>query len=353
LEEEYVQEFLYSHPCAPEAVARTVAAGLGGGLYYLWPMVRVPLEAARLVAVHNRWLAAHLSELYPDSPVTTIRMGVPDPLPLASKPPAEIRRRHRIPEDALLCVAVGQVTAEKGLTRVLMALSTMERSVAPVHLLCVGASGSDFDLLARARDVGAGDRVHLTGYVPDDALPSYLAAADLCLCLRWPTSRETSASWLRCVAAGRPTVITNLLHTIDLPTIDLRTMTVFPDPAADPIAIGVDLVDDLDMLRVTFRRIGADTALRRRIGEAARRYWESNASLEVMVADYADALERARSLQPRDPGVGRPAHLSANGTEKARRLVEAAGLADAARSRLDEVFDRAPRHEATADGERP
>ena len=38
------------------------------------------------------------------------------------------------------------------------------------------------------------------------------AAADICACLRWPTNRETSASWLRCLAAGRPTIVTDLAH---------------------------------------------------------------------------------------------------------------------------------------------
>ena len=40
----------------------------------------------------------------------------------------------------------------------------------------------------------------------DEDVSSHLAAADACLCLRWPTAGESSASWLRCLAARRATV---------------------------------------------------------------------------------------------------------------------------------------------------
>ena len=80
--------------------------------------------------------------------------------------------------------------------------------------------------MAAGERAGLADRVTVTGYVDDDALPEYLAAVDVCLNLRWPTGRETSAAWLRCLAAGKPTIITDLAHTADVPSLDLRTMTV-------------------------------------------------------------------------------------------------------------------------------
>ncbi len=56
--------------------------------------------------------------------------------------------------------------------------------------------------------------------------PAYLAASDVVLSLRWPSARETSASWLRAIAAGRPTVVTDLAQQADLPTLDPRSWTV-------------------------------------------------------------------------------------------------------------------------------
>ena len=49
-----------------------------------------------------------------------------------------------------------------------------------------------------------------------------LQAADICACLRWPTNGETSASWLRAMAAGRATIITDLAHQPEVPVVDPR-----------------------------------------------------------------------------------------------------------------------------------
>jgi glycosyltransferase involved in cell wall biosynthesis len=209
-----------------------------------------------------------------------------------------------------------------------------------VHILCVGETADYYDLPEQAGQLGVADRLHVSGYVRDDELPSYLAAADVCLCLRWPTARETSASWLRCVAAGKPTVVNDLVHTADVPTLDLRSMAVRAPAGADPIAIGIDMLDDLNMLRLALRHMADDAGLRQRIGQAARRYWEAEATVDAMTRDYEEALALVPELPDPVRRPARPAHLAVSGTEKAFRLVAEAGLADAAGARLAEIFDR-------------
>jgi glycosyltransferase involved in cell wall biosynthesis len=327
-DDDYVDEFVYNHPDAHPGLTDLVIAGLGGSLYYLWPMLRVPVEAARLVAVHNRWLATRLLEAFPTARVTVIRMGVPDPLTSVAVVAPEIRRRHGVPEDAVVFAAFGRVTPAKGLTRVLTALAQLGDAASRAHLLCVGDTTASHDIMAIARQVGLADRVHVTGYVSDDDLPSYLAAADACLCLRWPTARETSGSWLRCLAAGKPTVVSDLAHTTDVPTLDVRSMTVdsTTDRGSDPVAVRIDLVDDISMLRRAMRRMTEDGGLRARIGDAARRYWQEHATVDVMARDYDAALTLAASAPVPPRPAGWPAHLAADGTEKARRIAASMGV---------------------------
>ncbi len=83
-----------------------------------------------------------------------------------------------------------------------------------------------YDLQAEAERLALSGRVTFSGYLADEDIDDYLAASDVCLCLRWPTSRETSASWLRCLAAGKPTISTDLVHTVDIPTLDPRNWSV-------------------------------------------------------------------------------------------------------------------------------
>jgi hypothetical protein len=75
--DEYRDEFRYDHPDVNAEVTQYAVEGLGGPIYYLWPMLRVVMDTARAVAVHSPWTAADLREAFPHTPIETIRMGVP------------------------------------------------------------------------------------------------------------------------------------------------------------------------------------------------------------------------------------------------------------------------------------
>jgi hypothetical protein len=167
-----------------------------------------------------------------------------------------------------------------------------------------------------------------TGYVPDEALPDYLNAVDVCLNLRWPTGRETSAAWLRCAAAAKPTVVTDLVHTADVPGLDLRSMKVAcTRPGAhEPVCVPVDLSDEVNTLRLALRRLADDAGLRARLGGAARRFWEAEGTMALMAGDYETLLEAARSAADPVLPAGWPAHLRADGTATARALAAHVGV---------------------------
>jgi glycosyltransferase involved in cell wall biosynthesis len=328
-EADFRAEFTYSHPDASPLLADLVIAGLGGTLCYFWPMVHVPIQAARITAVHSAVLARDLAGQFPGLDIRHVHMGVPDPLASQAAPAGEVRRRHGIPDGAVVFGSFGRVTPEKGLTAVLRALAQVAGSLPAIRLLIVGEAAGYFDLMAQARELGIADRVIETGYVADAALPEYLSAVDVCLNLRWPTGRETSAAWLRCVAAGKPTVVTDLVHTTDVPALDLRSMAVAcagPGPA-EAVSVFVELVDEANMLRLALRRLTEDAGLRAALGRAARRFWQDRGTIERMAAEYQDLLAAARDAGDPVLPAGWPAHLRADGSATARALLAQAGVA--------------------------
>jgi glycosyltransferase involved in cell wall biosynthesis len=331
--DDYRAEFRFDHPEAPPELPEIVIAGLGqflSTLYYQWPMLRLPVEAARVVAVHNAYLQQELATQFPSSVFRHIRQGSPDVTTAALASPADVRARHRIPQNAVVFAAFGRVTPEKRLTAVLQALSEISRRVPYAHLLCVGDTMSGFDLVAEARQMGQAERITVTGYVPDSQLPEYLAAADVCLCLRWPTGRETSGAWIRCLAAGKATVVTNLAHTADVPCLDPRSWQLAGSTGRgggerQPIGVMIDLLDEVNMLAMALQRLAQVPDLRTALGAAARQYWANNATLEIMAGDYETALE----LTARAPSPARtawPPHVTNDGGMLARQIAERMGV---------------------------
>src|SRR5262245_33121709 len=94
--DDYRREFHYDHPDAPADFVEYAVEGLGGTIYYCWSMLRVVMETARTVAVHNERVAADLRAEFPGVPIETLRMGVPRAT-VSPDARTRMRRQHAIP----------------------------------------------------------------------------------------------------------------------------------------------------------------------------------------------------------------------------------------------------------------
>jgi glycosyltransferase involved in cell wall biosynthesis len=329
--DDYQAEFKANHPDAPPRIADAVADGFGESLYQHWPLIRLVLQASRLTVVHNGKLMEDLAARYRDVALDAIRMGVSDPL-VAAANGQTIRPRYAIPEHAVLVAAFGGITPEKRIGPLIQAFSAVSQRQPSLHLMLVGAEHEHYDVRDAVRRWNITDRVHITGYVADADLPAYLAAADACACLRWPTNRETSASWLRCLAAGRPTIVTDLLHTSEVPALDPTGWMPRAGTSAEPVAVSIDILDEPHSLQLALDGLADDDALRQRLGRAARAWWETHHRLDRMADDYDRVIARAQSLAVPRPAM--PPHLTADGSDVARKLVETFGVSVRAASLL-------------------
>lgn len=325
--DDYLAEVRVTHPEAPADLGHLIAAGLGGSLFAFWPLVRLVIDAARLTVVHNQRLADDLRQRHPGAAITAIEMGVRDLTPvLPAEAAVRVRTRHGIPADAILVAAFGGITPEKRIPELLRAADRLAASHPQLHVMLIGAAPEHFDVAGAIGEHPIGTRVHRTGFVPDEELGDCLAATDICACLRWPSNRETSASWLRCLCAGKATIVTDLTHMANVPTLDPRNWRVLDAGAAGrraPIAVSIDILDEDHMLQLALKRLIADRALRVSLGRRAREWWEANHRLDTM----ADAYDRVLGLAQQRPAppMTLPAHLRDDGTSRARELLAGVG----------------------------
>ena len=320
--DDYIAEVQANHPDAPPDLAYLVLSRLGDKMYQHWPMVRLVIDSARTTLVHNAWVAADLQQKHPGANIRATDMGVADPLdspPEGQSVPA-IRARHNIPDGAIVVAAFGGVTPEKRIAQIIRAIGANSDRHPHVHLMLVGSAAAHYDVQQDAAASGIAERVHITGYVPDEELPAYLLAADVCACLRWPTNRETSASWLRCLAAGRATLITELAHLGGVPTLDPRGWRLM-DTARDrrePVAVSIDPLDETHSLELALDRLVVDRHLRERLGHAARDWWHAHHQLDAMADAYVEIIASAIATSAPSPRL--PGHLVTDGSGRLRSL---------------------------------
>jgi glycosyltransferase involved in cell wall biosynthesis len=235
---------------------------------------------------------------------------------------AERRRVERgrlgLREDHVAFGVFGALTADKRLPEILRAFATTRARRDKVRLVLAGTPSPALDGRALASTLGIAESTTIVPAPNDDRFDDLIEAVDVCLNLRWPTALETSGPWLRALAAGRATVITDLAHQAHLPSLDPRTWELHA-PArpgaskADAIAVAVDLRDEEHSLRMAMHRLADDAALRDALGRAGRRHWEAEHTVDRMVDDYERVLARAAALPapaPELPTALRPDYLA-------------------------------------------
>ncbi len=322
--DDYRAEFASNHPEANADIAELAVAGFDTHLLYDWPMTRLVARASRLVAVHSPVLADQLIASIPDARVTAIHLGHGVPLSTADVSAAGLRarERHGISADAVVFGCYGGLSPDKRLPQILAAFAATRPYVPAAHLLLAGAVPEHYDLRDDIERYGLGGDVTLTGYLPtDEAFTENIAACDVALNLRWPTAREMSGPWLRCLAAGKPTVIVDLAHLANVPTLDPRTWQPNAGSAssAAPCAVAIDILDEDHSLRLAMRRLGTDPLLRATLGRTAVSYWQREHSVDRMVADYRNLIEDA--VRRPVPRVSLPPHLLDEGRGTLDRLM--------------------------------
>ena len=319
--DDYRAEFQFDHPDAVRDFTEFAVEGLSGPIYSFWSMLRVVMVTARTVAVHNSRVAADLRLEYPSARIETLRMGVGASPSGSSDAAARIRGQLSIPDGATVFAAFGKMTAEKRIGQVLRAFRKLVASGIDAYLLLIGDAS---EYAALDRDPSALDRVRVTGHVADGDIAAYLAASDICLCLRWPTALETSAAWLHCLAAQRATVISDLAHLADVPALDPRTWRSAHSPD-QPVAVAIDLLDEDRSLTLTMQRLARDRALRDELARRGHEYWSRHHTIELMAEDYRRLIP-AVIESPAPLPAALPAHITDNYSEAGRRIARRFGV---------------------------
>ncbi|OAN37084.1 glycosyl transferase family 1 [Chloroflexus islandicus] len=168
----------------------------------------------------------------------------------------QLRARHGLPERFVLYV--GTLEPRKNLTTLLEAFALVSQSVPDVPLLIGGGKGWMYEpIFARLEQLNLRDRVKFAGYIPEEELPLWYAAATVFV---FPSIYEGfGMPPLEAMACGTPVITSN---TSSLPEVvgDAGLMVAPTDPIALAEAIRRVLVDA--DLRAELRQRGLARARR-------------------------------------------------------------------------------------------
>jgi len=271
-------ELEYAYPAQGSRLFAAQLGTVGDLLPYAYPLFRIPVEASRLVAVHNRFMADAVREEVPGVPVECVPMPV-GRVAVDTRAVGELRARLGFDADQLVVGVFGLLTPEKRPLVVARALARAASAHPELRLLLVGPVPDRARLESELERLGVRARTVLTGRIPLPELAAHIEVADVVAHLRYPTARETSAALLRVLAQGRPTIVSDLEQQADLPA---------------EAVLRVDLADEEAGLGAALQRLAEDASLRRELGRAAADFASRKHAPEKVAAAWQGAFERAR-----------------------------------------------------------
>jgi len=280
--ERYRNEVAYSYPSAGDRLPFAHLNTTGTLLPYAYPLFRLPVEAARVVAVHNAFMAEAVREEVPEAAVVRIPMAAQAAL-VPRDGVLALRDRLGLGADDFVVGSFGLITAEKQIETLARAVARAAVHLPRVRLLLVGEAKDPSALRVTLGRLGVAERTVVAGRVPLWTLPAHMEAADLVVNLRYPTARETSAALLRLLAQGRPTVVSDLEHLSDLP---------------HDVVVRASLTDEEGDVTRAILRLAGSTSGRSRLSVAARRFMAREHSRPRMREGYEAALALTREAEP-------------------------------------------------------
>ena len=329
----YHAEFHYDHPNANPDIPELGIAKLLGATSELWPMRRVVVESSRLLVAQNGWVAETLKNEASHDRIEVIEPGAPEIAP-SPETRERIRSRHGIAGDAVVFAMVGPLTPERRVDPVWSAIELLRQDVPPVHLLMCGEADDPHPYTARHLDITG----HVTWISGSDAsdFSAVLSAADVSVCLGWPSGLPAVLSFVESLAAAKPAIVTDLADRVDIPALDPHDWHLRPlaraddgptDLRSEAACVSIDILDEHHSLPLAMSRLARDPALRKTLGHGARALWQRRFSFDRLVRDFETIIPKALDV-PRSAvrQASLPPHLRTDGAGRVRSLLAPLGV---------------------------
>jgi glycosyltransferase involved in cell wall biosynthesis len=218
-------------------------------------MAREAIAASDRFLVHSRYAAGLASGDAEERHREKVHV-----VPFACPPPEEFEQVGPTLRQTVVGT-FGIVAPVKQLTKIVDAFAFVCRDSPDTLLAIVGppVDSSEQERYARqAEDLGIGDRVRITGALHPERYRAWVASANVAVQLRAVTHGESAASIADCLAAGVPTIVTDVGSAAELP--DSCVVKIARD--ATPEALGhviQSLLND-DARRAALRTAALDYA---------------------------------------------------------------------------------------------
>lgn len=278
----YVDELTACHGLPGRQVAILTAQGFPSELlFHFFPMNKLLITNALVLAVHNQWSATKIHQTHPTTPIKVISSPfTPLPKPPTSEAITKARSKVGVKPEQLMLASFGLINTAKGIPSVFSVLKTLNLKGLSLKYVIVGHIDDRAELQELINRYEVSEFVAAPGYVSTEEFHALMAGTDIGINLRYPTQGETSAVLVKLLAYGKPVIVP-----------DYRQFRELPRVACWHIPLGPKLALELQQ---AIERLAQSPDLRQSIGSKARQYAEQDHDFTKTIKQYVELITDPR-----------------------------------------------------------
>lgn len=166
----------------------------------LWPVL---VNKSDWILAPSEFVARRLSESGVTKPITVVKNGI-EIESFSPSPPTISRKELGIPQDAVLLIYLGRLSAEKNVGGLLKIFSIARERMGNIYLMLVGSGPMRRQLEKAVKEMNISHSVRFINEIPFSAVPGYLFSADIFVTAS--NSEVHPLTVIEAMAAGLPVV---------------------------------------------------------------------------------------------------------------------------------------------------
>lgn len=285
-DEAYTAEFKKYYGAEGEEIARLVHTGRAATetLIFHYPFFSRITERSRALITTTMTSKKVIGAEYPGKPV--YYLPICGNIDLTDADKAAARKKLSIGNEFIIGI-FGLINKAKKTELVLEAFGRLQKKYPNVRLLLAGGVDPYYDLEADIKLHNIGGGLIRTGRLSDDDFHRWIAAADICVHLRYPFGGESSGALVEMMEAGKTIILPKAAQFLEIPEV-----------CAVHIPLGRDSVDYLTAAVEEFieNPVRLDD-----IGKRAKAYSIEHFSPEKITSSLIEMLEEISESKLPEP----------------------------------------------------
>ena len=182
---------------------------------FSYPLHKKIIRCAKAIITHSKHAKKIVAKINQKIPLEVINMGVNNNQPKKTK--ENLKKDNALQNKQLVVCSFGLIQKHKRIAQALNAFAIFAKENKNSCYLLIGQIDESLNIQKLIKKYNLQEKVIRTGHLTNNKAMEYIAASDVCINLRGPSTGATSASLIKSLSVSTPCIISDLPENQEFP----------------------------------------------------------------------------------------------------------------------------------------